>query len=405
MLIDLINTIKDKDTIWVIENRENSDNIFVKYVTDKLFSSTYVIVSESIAYIFVHKLDEVNVKVLDKDKCKIYIYDNHELLRKYILEALKELKFPSKVLLSYTTMSDENTDVISYSSYKRVSKLFRNLYKENDRKFKIKSSEMNIYEIISKYNNDEIERLKILANITNDILKKSFEQIQNGQTEIEIAKNTEIITNKVLDEIKEKHNIIDYSFAWDICPIVLIGDNLEKGGHAIPSGKKIKPGDTIYYDFGIKATFTDGMTLYTDIQRMGYFLKENEKEAPQEVKRVFNTLVTAISKGINSMKQGVKAYKVDEAVRGEILNNGYPDYPHATGHPVGREVHAAGALISYKTGKRANLRLVENGIYTLEPRVNIKNGGSIEEMILVTQSGAISLCDRQMELYLIKEKR
>lgn len=405
MLIDFINTIKDENTIWVLENRENSDGIFKQYVTDKLFSSTYVIVSKSIAYVFVHKLDEVNIKDLDKTNCKVFIYDNLEKLKEYILQTLVELDFPSKLLLSYTTMSDENTDVISYSSYKRVSKLFRNIYKQNNKKFNIKSSEMNIYEIISKYNNSEIKRLKILANITDDILKKSFYSIKNNQSELEIVKNTEIITKTVLNELKDKYDIIDYSLAWDICPIVLIGDNLEKGGHAMASELKIKPGDTIYFDFGIKATFKDGMTLYTDIQRMGYFLNENEQKAPLEVQKIFNTLITSISKGIDTMKPGVRGYKVDEIVRGEILKNNYPNYFHATGHPVGREVHAAGALISSKGSKRANLKLVENGIYTLEPRINIKNGGSIEEMILVTQSGSIPLCNRQMDLYLIKEKR
>ena len=65
MLIDLINTIKDDDTIWVMENRENSDKIFKEYVTDKLFSATYAIVSKKVAYIFVHKLDEGNIKVLN----------------------------------------------------------------------------------------------------------------------------------------------------------------------------------------------------------------------------------------------------------------------------------------------------------------------------------------------------
>ena len=101
------------------------------------------------------------------------------------------------------------------------------------------------------------------------------------------------------------------------------------------------------------------------------------------------------------MKPGIKAYKIDEVVRGEILKMGYPDYLHATGHPVGREVHGAGALIAPKYSKRANLKLVETGIYTLEPRVNIENGGSIEEMILVTNSGAVPLCNTQKELYLI----
>lgn len=401
MLIDFIKSIKNSDTMWVMENRENSDKIFKEYVTDKLFSSTYVMVSNKLVYVFVHKLDEGNIHVLDERYSKVYIYSTTDELKSQILGVLKELNFPHNMLLSYTTMSDENTDVISYSSYKRVTKLFRSIYKENDKKLKVKSSQMNIYDIISKNTKEDIERLKLLANITDEILKESFYSIKVGQTEKEIALNTMDITKRIMDKKKESLNLLSYDFAWDICPIVLVGDNLQKGGHAEPSNTKIKKGDTIYYDFGISATFSDGKTLYTDMQRMGYMLKDNEKEAPEDVNRVFNILVCSIADGIKAMKSGVKGYKIDNIVRSKIINSGYPDYPHATGHPVGKEVHAAGALISYKSGKRANLKLVEDGIYTLEPRINIKNGGSIEEMILVTNSGGFPLCNIQKELYLI----
>lgn len=401
MLIDLIKSIKNNDTIWVMENRENSDRFFKEYVTDKLFSSTYVIVSSELVYVFVHKLDEGNVHVLDENYSRVYIYSTAEELRVKLLEVLKELSFPKQMLLSYTTMSDENTDIISYSSYKRVTKLFRSMYKENDKKIKVNSAQMNIYDIISKNTKEDIERLKKLASITDEILKESFYSIKVGQSEKDIALNTKNITKKIMDNKKESLNLLSYDFAWDICPIVLVGDNLQKGGHAEPSNTRIKKGDTIYYDFGISATFEDGKTLYTDMQRMGYMLKDNEKDAPGNVKKVFNVLVESISDGIKSMKPGVKGYKVDNIVRSKIVKNGFPDYPHATGHPVGKEVHAAGALISYRTGKRANLNLVENGVYTLEPRVNIKNGGSIEEMILVTNSGGVPLCNIQKELYLI----
>ena len=401
MLNDFVDTINDNDTIWVIENKENSDPIFKKYVTDKLFSSTYAIVSKDIAYIFVHKLDEGNISTLKNQNCKIYIFDSTLSLQKYILDVLKELNFPKKMLLSYTTMSDENTDIISYSSYLRVTKFFRKLYKENQRKFVVRSAEMNIYNIISKNSNDEIEKLKLLAKITDEILKRAFYSIKPYQSEFEIAQNTKKISNEYISNIKDKYGIIEYDLAWDICPIVLVEENLKKGGHALPSNKKIKPGDTVYFDFGIKAVFNNGITLYTDMQRMGYLLKQDEKQAPNEVQKVFNTLVDSIEAGINKMKPGVKAYKIDEIVRGIILKEGYPDYPHATGHPVGREVHAAGALISPKYSKRANLELLENAVYTLEPRVNIENGGSIEEMVLITNSGAVPLCNTQRELYLI----
>ena len=198
------------------------------------------------------------------------------------------------------------------------------------------------------------------------------------------------------------NDIVSYDMAWENCPIVLTGINLAKGGHSLPSTKKLFRGDTIYFDFGIKATFSDEMVLYTDMQRMGYALKKNEFSPPKQVMKVFNTLVNSISDGIDEMRPGVKAYKVDKVVRDEIIKAGYPEYNHATGHPVGKEVHDIGAIISIKKSKLANLELIENGIYTLEPRVNISNGGSIEEMIQVTKYGGVPLTHLQDEIYLVK---
>lgn len=401
MLKELIGTIEDDDTIWVMENRDNADNIFKEYITDKLFSSTYIILSRNKAYVFVHKLDEGNIEVLDSNYAEVFIYSKQIELLEDIKSVLNKLDFPKKMLLNYTTMSDESTDIITHSSYLRVSKMFRRIYKEYDKKVSIKSAEKNIYKIISRNTNEEIEKMKILANMTDEILKRSFKSIKIGQSEKDIARQTQEITKEYIECVKEKYEIVDYDMAWDICPIVLVGENLKKGGHALPSQKKILKGDTIYYDFGIKCVFKDGTCLYTDMQRMGYALKENEKEAPIEVKNVFDVLTSSIKKGIASMKPGVKGYKIDNIVRGEILKNNYPDYPHATGHPVGKQVHGAGALISLRKSKRANLELAENGMYTLEPRVDIENGGSIEEMILVTKNGAIPLCKLQDELYLI----
>jgi len=202
MLIDLIKSIKNNDTIWVMENRENSDKFFKEYVTDKLFSSTYVIVSSELVYVFVHKLDEGNVHVLDENYSRVYIYSTAEELRVKLLEVLKKLSFPKQMLLSYTTMSDENTDIISYSSYKRVTKLFRSMYKENDKKIKVNSAQMNIYDIISKNTKEDIERLKKLASITDKILKESFYSIKVGQSEKDIALNTKNITKKIMDNKK-----------------------------------------------------------------------------------------------------------------------------------------------------------------------------------------------------------
>ena len=275
-------------------------------------------------------------------------------------------------------------------------------YLKYKKKVKFESAEKMIYDLESRKTEKEINRLKLLADITNRILEETFKKIQIGDNEIQIVNKTKRITDEIMKLYVGSNDIVSYDMAWENCPIVLTGINLAKGGHSLPSTKKLFRGDTIYFDFGIKATFSDEMVLYTDMQRMGYALKKNEFSPPKQVMKVFNTLVNSISDGIDEMRPGVKAYKVDKVVRDEIIKAGYPEYNHATGHPVGKEVHDIGAIISIKKSKLANLELIENGIYTLEPRVNISNGGSIEEMIQVTKYGGVPLTHLQDEIYLVK---
>ena len=63
--------------------------------------------------------------------------------------------------------------------------------------------------------------------------------------------------------------------------------------------------------------------------------------------------------------------------------------------------HNPGTSISPFGHKRSNLKLQENGVYTIEPRIQIENGGSIEEMILVSKKGTKTLCERQEKIYTI----
>lgn len=390
--------------VWVMYNVENSDKFFCKYFTRNLATSTICIISSEKVYFLVCSLDSDNIKRLtfDKQKVTFYIYNTKDQLVEYLEDIIAELKFSNEVLLDFSTMSDKNIDVLTHGEYINITSLIKKVYSKYRKKVKFISSEKIVYEIESKKTELEIKRLKFLASITDKILEETFKNIKVGNTEIEIVNITHNIASEIMKSYLEKNDITSYDMAWDNCPIVLTGVNLQKGGHSLPSAKKLFKGDTIYFDFGIKGEFPDGMVLYTDMQRMGYALKNNEFFPPKQVIKVFDTLVDSISDGIDEMKPGIKAYKVDKIVRDKILKAGYPEYNHATGHPVGREVHDIGAIISLKNSKKANLELVENGIYTLEPRVNIPNGGSIEEMIQVTKYGGVPISKLQDKIYLVK---
>lgn len=411
VLTNILSLLKKYDKkVWVMINYDSSDKIFSKYFFKGLSSKTLCIISQTNVYLLVSSLDKdnlINIKkeLDDKEKeiLKIYVYNNNEEFMNILEEVISKLHFPNNISLSYSTMSDNNVDILSHGAYISLTKLFKKVYKKYSKKVKFSSAENIIYDLISKKTELQIKRLKELANITDKILKETFSNLTIGITEIEIVKITKKITDEIMKNvISSRKDIISYDMAWDNCPIVLTGENLAKGGHSLPSDKTLNYGDTIYFDFGIKVEYLDGEILYTDMQRMGYTMSSDTKSIPKNVKKVFNTLVNSIECGIEEMKPDVKAYTIDNIVRKKILKAGYPDYNHATGHAVGLNVHDTGAIISLKKSKRANLNLVDGGVYTLEPRVNISNGGSIEEMILVTKFGGIPLCDTQKELYIVK---
>lgn len=392
--------------IWVIYHHENSDPYFKKFFFTGVDTQTYCIISQQKIYLFVCGLDYDNLKYfpIQQEDVVVYRYDTNEEFNTLLEDVIDALKFPTKVAISYSTMGDRSMDILTHGDYIALTKLLKIPYRRYGKKVSFPSAENILYELTSQKTLKQQERLQELAAMTVAVLANTFENIKIGKTEKEIVS----LTNTILDKKMKKWihsqatDIIDFAVAWENCPIVLTGENLAKGGHSLPSDKKLLPGDTIYFDFGIQAKYNDGEVLYTDIQRMGYALKEGESKPPKTVQKVFDVLVSAIETGIEEMRPGVKGYTIDNIVRKRILRHSYPDYNHATGHPVGLEVHDTGAVISLRSSKRANLPLVENGIYTLEPRVNISNGGSIEEMIMVTKFGGIPLCETQKEMYLVK---
>lgn len=390
--------------VWVMYNVENLDKYFCKYISRNLATNSISIISKNSIYILVSSLDAENVNKLKYNHSKIHIlvYENRKKLEEYIEDIIAELKFPDEISLSYSTMGDKNTDVLTHGEYVTITKLLKAPYLKYSKKIKFTSAENIIYDIETQKTIKQLERLKYIAKITNDILFETFKRLKVGVTEIQIVDLTTNITNEIMKKYIGKNEIVSYGMAWENCPIVLTGENFLKGGHALPTEKKLNRGDTVYFDFGIEVEFSDKEKLYSDIQRMGYVLKTQEISAPPEVQKVFNTLVEAIEDGIEELKPGVKAFKIDNIVRSRIQKAGYSDYNHATGHPVGCKVHDIGAIISLKNSKRARLELIENGVYTLEPRISIANGGSIEEMIQVTKFGGIPLCNTQKEIYLIK---
>lgn len=239
----------------------------------------------------------------------------------------------------------------------------------------------------------ELARIRKAVEITDEIYKKTFDFIKIGMTEIEIGES--------MHRLAHEYGVT-YAWSAESCPAVNSGPN-SPVGHSGPTKIKVERGHIIHFDFGVK--YED---YCSDIQRMAYVLQEGETEPPPEVQRGFITIRTAIEKSREAMKAGVTGNSIDLIAREIITDAGYPEYPHALGHQLGRVAHDGGALLGplwEKYGDDPNLKLEVGQVFTIEPGLAVGGYGyiSLEEDVIITENGAEYLGEPQREVVLIKD--
>ncbi len=237
----------------------------------------------------------------------------------------------------------------------------------------------------------EIALMKKAIQHTQDIFGKVARFIAPGKTEKEIA-----------SFMKGEVTRLGLGYAWDpsSCPAVFTGPDTAQA-HYGPTDRKVEEGHILNMDFGVVA---EGYC--SDLQRTFYVQKKGEALIPADVQKGFDTILASIDRARNAMKPGVKGSEVDAAARGVIVSNGYEEFPHALGHQVGRFAHDGTALLGPAWEKYADkpfLPLEPGMVFTIEPRLTVPGRGvvTIEEMVVVTQTGADYLSEPQKELLLV----
>jgi len=238
----------------------------------------------------------------------------------------------------------------------------------------------------------EQARVRKAVEITDEIFNKTFAQLKVGMTEIEVG--------EIMQNLAKEYQV---ELAWHVenCPAVNSGPN-SPVGHSGPTAIKLERGHILHFDFGVK--YED---YCSDMQRVCYILREGETQAPAEVRRGFDVLRNAVEKSRGAMKAGVTGNSIDIISR-EIVNDaGYPDYPYALGHQLGRVAHDGGALLGplwEKYGDSPKQKLEVGQIFTIEPGLAVNGYGylGLEEDVVITQNGAEYLGEPQRELILLK---
>ena len=308
-----------------------------------------------------------------------------EGIKQDLLRTLKALD-PRSIAVNYSETS-EVCDGLTHGMYLTLRKLLAEIGFED----RLVSSEKVTSSLKARKTPTEVDRMKRAIEHTLDIFSLVKDYIRPGRTEKEIAAF-------MAREAKNR----GLEFGWDPahCPAVFTGPDTA-GAHYQPTDRRVERGHVLNMDFGLK------VEEYTsDLQRTFYILEEGETEAPAEVQRGFETIVTAIELARQAIKPGVQGVEIDRIARAHIVSQGYDEYPHGLGHQVGRFAHDGTALLGPPWEKYANKPfepIEERMVFTIEPRLTVPGRGvvTIEEMVLVTKEGAEHLSPPQKELILI----
>jgi Xaa-Pro aminopeptidase len=255
---------------------------------------------------------------------------------------------------------------------------------------RLTSAEAIISSLRGRKTASEVAKIRRAVQITEEIFEAAFRFVRAGMTEKEVG---EFMHAQMAEA--------GVGFAWprESNPAVNSGPD-SPVGHSGPTDIRIQPGHLLHFDFGVKF---EGYC--SDIQRLVYFRRPGETNAPPEVKRGFDTVRAAVEACRAALKPGVAGKTVDAAARGTVTAAGYPEYMYGTGHQLGRVAHDGGALLGplwEKYGDQPN-QLVEAGnVYTIEPGLSVPGYGyaGLEEDVLVTETGAEYLGKPQEALIL-----
>ncbi len=166
-------------------------------------------------------------------------------------------------------------------------------------------------------------------------------------------------------------------------------------GHGPPGDHTLEAGQLLHVDLGVK-----WQGYCSDFQRV-WFLG-TPGQLPDEVCHAFQAVSGAIDAAAKILQPGATGAEVDAAARNHVTSQGFPEYPHALGHQVGRSVHDGGTLLApvwERYGQSPFMRVEPGSVFTLELEVSVSGRGlvSLEEMVRVEPDGLVWLAPRQTE--------
>lgn len=299
----------------------------------------------------------------------------------YLLEITRDNTFEK---LLKRVIADENITILGIeennlfvSEHKKIATLAR-------------TKHISLHTFRQSKTDEEIQLITKACQIGDKAFTYILKKIKIGMSEKEVAFLLETFIRKQGAEI---------SFP----AIIAFGENAAFIHHKT-GNKKLEMNKCILLDFGVKYE-----NYCSDMSRTIFFGK-----AKTEQKRMYQTVLEAQKKAINSIKMSllrkqesmdsrfrgndktmIQADAVDKAAREYLISKGFPSFPHSLGHGIGLEVHEAPRL-----SPQSKDVLADGMVFSIEPGMYVPNklGIRIEDLFAIQDGSMIQLTKSPREL-------
>ena len=350
---------------------------FLKEIKDEEYDAVIIESAENIKYLVGYNIDS-GILVIIKKHCYLflderYIRDIDKKLGDIELVLLINLKRQLKDILKKEKVKTValETNYITIEKYKAYMSMLNKITINISANISKKLLEQR-----ASKNEEDIEKIRIAQELTDEAFTHMLNYIKPGMTEISIAAELE----KYLISLGSEGKPFDF--------IVVTGQRTSIP-HGKPTINQVKRGDFITLDFG--ATIQG---YHSDMTRTIAIGPITSKQ-----KEIYEIVLYTQNKAISALKVGIQADKVDKNARNYLNKKGYSQYfCHGLGHGVGLQVHEYPTL----TPKSEDI-ILENNVVTIEPGIYIPEefGVRIEDMLVVKESGCINLTKSRKDLILI----
>jgi len=244
---------------------------------------------------------------------------------------------------------------------------------------------------------------KELSNQYNDLVsiktKKEIKYIKKACA-ITVKIYSKILKNDLRIGVSEKYiadKIYKYSQKLgadkDLAFSSIVGSGPNSSYiHSEPTKRKIKKGDVVQFDFGVK--YKGYCSDFSRVVCVG-----NKQNIPKKIQKYFKLVKEAQSLALKKLKKHKSFKKIDQSVKDLFKKNNVDyNYFHSLGHGLGTYIHEY-PRVSFDANPK--LKPKPGMVITIEPGLYFpgKYGFRIEDTVVITKNGYDNLTNGSKGLF------